>query len=70
MYTRAVSPHINSIPPQFAEVEVSMSATSVVSIARRSMNWSIIFSILMILAGLAAIAMPPVAGLAVNIVVA
>ncbi len=70
MYTRAVSPHINSIPPQFAEVEVSMSATSVVSIARSSLNWSIIFSILMILAGLAAIAMPPVAGLAVNIVVA
>ena len=47
-----------------------MSATSVVSIARRSLNWSIAFSILMILAGVAAIAMPPVAGLAVNIVVA
>jgi uncharacterized membrane protein HdeD (DUF308 family) len=47
-----------------------MSATSVVTIARRSLNWSIAFSILMILAGLAAIAMPPIAGLAVNIVVA
>lgn len=47
-----------------------MTATSVVTIARRSVNWSIIFSILMILAGIAAIAMPPVAGLAVNIVVA
>jgi uncharacterized membrane protein HdeD (DUF308 family) len=47
-----------------------MSATSVVTIARRSLNWSIAFSVLMLLAGVAAIAMPPVAGLAVNIVVA
>ena len=47
-----------------------MSATSVVTIAKRSLNWTIAFSILMILAGVAAIAMPPVAGLAVNIVVA
>ena len=47
-----------------------MSATSVVGIARHSLNWSIAFSILMILAGIAAIAMPPAAGLAVNIVVA
>ena len=47
-----------------------MSATSVVGIARRSLNWTIAFSILMILAGIAAIAMPPIAGLAVNIVVA
>src|SRR5256885_2172021 len=70
VYTHVVGPHINSIPPQFAEVEVSMSATSVVSIAKSSLSWSIIFSILMILAGVAAIAMPPVAGLAVNIVIA
>src|SRR6266478_5355836 len=70
VYTHVVGPHINSIPPQFAEVEVSMSATSVVSIAKSSLSWSIIFSILMILAGVAAIAMPPVAGLAVNIVFA
>lgn len=47
-----------------------MSATSVISIARKSLNWSIAFSCLMILAGAAAIAMPPVAGFAVNIVVA
>jgi uncharacterized membrane protein HdeD (DUF308 family) len=47
-----------------------MSATSVVSIARQSLNWSIAFSILMIVAGILAIAMPPAAGLAVNIVVA
>jgi uncharacterized membrane protein HdeD (DUF308 family) len=47
-----------------------MSATSIVTIARRSLNWSIAFSILMLLAGVLAIAMPPVAGLAVNIVVA
>ena len=70
MYTHAVRTHLNSIPPLFPEVEASVSATSVVSIARSSLNWSIIFSILMILAGVAAIAMPPVAGLAVNIVVA
>ena len=47
-----------------------MHATSVVSIAKQSLNWSLVFSILMILAGIAAIAMPPAAGLAVNIVVA
>src|SRR6266566_3668554 len=70
VYTHVVGPHINSIPPQFAEVAVSMSATSVVSIARSSLTWSIIFSIHMIPAGLSAIAMPHVAGLAVNNVVA
>jgi uncharacterized membrane protein HdeD (DUF308 family) len=47
-----------------------MSATSVVGIAKQSLNWSIAFSILMILAGVLAIAMPPAAGLAVNLVVA
>jgi uncharacterized membrane protein HdeD (DUF308 family) len=47
-----------------------MSATSVVTIARRSLNWSIAFSVLLILAGILAIAMPPLAGLAVNVVVA
>jgi uncharacterized membrane protein HdeD (DUF308 family) len=34
------------------------------------LNWSIGFSVLMIVAGILAIAMPPAAGLAVNIVVA
>lgn len=47
-----------------------MNATSVVTIARQSLNWSIAFSILMILAGILAIAMPPAAGLAVSLVVA
>lgn len=47
-----------------------MSATSVVTIGRRSLNWSIAFSVLIIFAGILAIAMPPLAGLAVNIVVA
>src|SRR5882724_5366558 len=47
-----------------------MNATSVVGIARQSLNWSIAYSVLMILAGVLAIAMPPAAGLAVNIVVA
>ena len=51
-------------------MEASMSATSVVGIAKHSLNWSIAFCILLILAGIAAIAMPPAAGLAVNIVVA
>jgi uncharacterized membrane protein HdeD (DUF308 family) len=47
-----------------------MSTTSVLGIARQSLNWSIAFSALMIVAGVLAIAMPPAAGLAVNIVVA
>jgi uncharacterized membrane protein HdeD (DUF308 family) len=47
-----------------------MHATSVVGIAKQSLGWSIVFSILMILAGILAIAMPPAAGLAVNVVVA
>jgi uncharacterized membrane protein HdeD (DUF308 family) len=46
-----------------------MNATSVVTIARQSLNWSIAYSILMIVAGLLAIAMPPAAGLAVGLVV-
>ena len=47
-----------------------MNATSVLNIARQSVNWSIGLSILMIVAGILAIAMPPVAGLAVGLVVA
>jgi uncharacterized membrane protein HdeD (DUF308 family) len=47
-----------------------MSATSVLTIAKKSLNWSIAFSVLMIVAGILAIAVPPAAGLAVNIVVA
>ena len=47
-----------------------MNATSAVTFAKQSVNWSIGLSILMILAGLLAIAMPPAAGLAVNLVVA
>jgi uncharacterized membrane protein HdeD (DUF308 family) len=47
-----------------------MTATSITGIAKQSLNWSIVFSIFMIVAGILAIAMPPVAGLAVNIIVA
>jgi uncharacterized membrane protein HdeD (DUF308 family) len=47
-----------------------MSITSVRSIAKESIGWSIWLSVLMILAGLAAIAVPQAAGLAVNILVA
>jgi uncharacterized membrane protein HdeD (DUF308 family) len=47
-----------------------MNATSAMALARRSVNWSIGLSILMIVAGILAILMPPVAGLAVNLVVA
>lgn len=47
-----------------------MSATSVTTIARRSLDWSIGLSVLMIVAGILAIAIPPAASLAVNLVVA
>ena len=46
-----------------------MSITSPVRIAKESLGWSIVLSILMILAGSLAIVMPPAAGLAVAIVV-
>src|ERR1700683_4429841 len=46
-----------------------MSATSVVGFAKRSLNWSLGFSTLMILAGIAAIGMPHIAGIAVKLVV-
>lgn len=46
-----------------------MSATSTATIAKQSLGWSIVLSILMILAGVLAIAIPPAAGLAVTIVV-
>jgi uncharacterized membrane protein HdeD (DUF308 family) len=47
-----------------------MNATSAVTFARQSVGWSIGLSILMILAGVLAIAMPLAAGIAVNLVVA
>lgn len=47
-----------------------MSATSVGGIAKETIGWSIGVSVLMIIAGMLAIAVPPAAGLAVNIVVA
>jgi len=47
-----------------------MSSSPVGAIAKETVGWSIGFSVLMIIAGILAIATPPAAGLAVNIVVA
>jgi uncharacterized membrane protein HdeD (DUF308 family) len=47
-----------------------MSATSVGTIVKKSAGWSIGLSILMIVAGIAAIALPQAAGIAVNVLVA
>jgi uncharacterized membrane protein HdeD (DUF308 family) len=47
-----------------------MSDTSARTIVKESVGWSIVLSILMIFAGFLAIALPPVAGIGVNIVVA
>jgi uncharacterized membrane protein HdeD (DUF308 family) len=47
-----------------------MSATSVGTIVSKSVGWSIGLSVLMILAGLLAIAVPTAAGIAVNLLVA
>jgi len=46
-----------------------MSATSLVTIAKQSVGWSIALSILMILAGVLAIVVPAAAGIAVTIFV-
>jgi uncharacterized membrane protein HdeD (DUF308 family) len=47
-----------------------MNATSLGTIAKESVGWSIGLSVLMILAGVLAIVIPPAAGIAVVIVVA
>jgi uncharacterized membrane protein HdeD (DUF308 family) len=47
-----------------------MSASSIRAIAKETIGWSIGVSVLMIVAGVLAIAAPPAAGLAVNVVVA
>ena len=46
-----------------------MCATSLITIAKQSVGWSIGLSILMILAGVLAIVVPPAAGIAVTIFV-
>jgi len=53
-----------------SEEENIMSDTSVRAIVKEAVGWSIGLSILMIVAGVLAIALPQVAGIAVNIVVA
>jgi uncharacterized membrane protein HdeD (DUF308 family) len=47
-----------------------MSASSIGTIAKESLGWSIGLSVLMIVAGILAIAVPPAAGIAVAILVA
>src|SRR5882724_3524002 len=46
-----------------------MSATSTVPIVKESVGWSIVLSVLLIIAGILAIAIPAVAGIAVNLLV-
>ena len=46
-----------------------MSATSVLGLARKSLGWTIFLSVLMILAGVGALLLPAVAGIAFNLVV-
>lgn len=46
-----------------------MSATQALPIAKSTLNWSILFSILLIIAGILAITMPLVASLTVSIVI-
>jgi uncharacterized membrane protein HdeD (DUF308 family) len=45
------------------------ASVAVPGLGRKSLNWSIALSVLMIVAGLAAIVMPPAAGIAVTILV-
>ncbi len=47
-----------------------MNATSLGTIVKKSVGWSIGLSVLMILAGFLAIAVPQAAGIAVNLLVA
>ncbi len=70
VYTQAGNPYLTSIPPAVPQNGGFYERNICRRHRKHSLNWSITFSILMILAGIAAIAMPPAAGLAVNIVVA
>jgi uncharacterized membrane protein HdeD (DUF308 family) len=56
--------------PQISEEETAMSITSVRKIAQESIGWSIGLSVLMIIAGILAMVIPPAAGIAVLVVVA
>ena len=47
-----------------------MSATSAATFVKKSVGWSIALSVLMIVAGILAIASPLAAGIAVNVIVA
>jgi uncharacterized membrane protein HdeD (DUF308 family) len=48
---------------------MSATSASVPTMVRKSVTWSIVISVLMILAGVLAIVMPPIAGIAITILV-
>ena len=48
---------------------MSVAAASVPTLLKKSLTWSIVLSVLMILAGILAIAVPPIAGIVVTVFV-
>jgi uncharacterized membrane protein HdeD (DUF308 family) len=68
-------PSVSRVKEEFPSACISteggvMSATSLGTIVKKSVGWSIGLSVLMIVAGLLAIAVPQAAGIAVNLLVA
>src|SRR5579863_2682653 len=63
--------HRNSLQSVWSEIQKGgfMSTSPAVAMPKESLSWSIVLSILLILAGLAAIALPQIAGIAVNLFV-
>jgi uncharacterized membrane protein HdeD (DUF308 family) len=66
---RTIREPVVEIENSSSEQEGIMGATSVGTIVNKSVGWSIGLSVLMILAGLLAIALPQAAGIAVNLLV-
>src|ERR1700733_12475420 len=48
---------------------MSVAAASVPTLLKKSLTWSIVLSVLMLLAGILAIAVPPIAGIVVTVFV-
>jgi uncharacterized membrane protein HdeD (DUF308 family) len=48
---------------------MSVAAASVPTLLKKSLTWSIVLSVLMILAGILAIAVPPIGGIVVTVFV-
>src|ERR1700693_1146927 len=61
--------HKENVGNSRSKEESVMSATSVGTIVKKSVGWSIGLSVVMILAGFLAIAIPQAAGIAVNLLV-